>query len=89
MRNVYHQDPLNDEISVVADDFDMWNGLACWADEKTHYIADSGRSHGRDKPHHIRKFSVDAGGKLTSQGVLVDIDPGIPDGIRLYIDGNI
>lgn len=88
-RNVYRLDPLNGELSVVADDFDMPNGLAFSADETTLYIADSGRSHGRDKPHHIRKFSVGTGGKLTSLGVLADIDPGIPDGIRLDIDGNI
>ncbi|MDF2813532.1 MAG: SMP-30/gluconolactonase/LRE family protein [Microvirga sp.] len=88
-RNVYRLDPLSGELSVVADDFDMPNGLAFSADEKTLYVADSGRSHGRDKPHHIWKFAVGAGGKLTSQGVLADIDPGIPDGIRLDIDRNI
>jgi gluconolactonase len=88
-RNVYRLDPQSSELFVVVDDFDMSNGLAFSKDEKTLYVADSGRSHGQDKPHHIRKFSVGGRGKLTSQGLLADIDRAIPNGIRLDIDENV
>jgi gluconolactonase len=88
-RNVYRLDPTSGELGVVVDDFDMPNGLAFSADEKTLYIADSGRSHGPEKPHHVRKFSVSEAGKLTSHGILAEIDPGIPDGIRLDSEENV
>lgn len=87
--HVYRLDPADGNISIVADDFDKPNGLALSADEKTLYVADSGRSHGADKPHHIRAFSVQNNGSLINGRVFAEIDPGIPDGFRLDQDGNI
>ncbi len=87
--NVYRLDPANGSLRIVADDFDKPNGLAFSKDEKTLYVADSGRSHGPDKPHHVRAFDVGAEGSLKNGRVFAVIDPGIPDGFRLDVDGNL
>jgi gluconolactonase len=73
----------------MADDFVRPNGLAFSADEKTLYIADSARSHDPEAPHHVRAFSVGPKGKLSKGRVLCDVDPGVPDGLRLDVEGNI
>src|SRR5947209_2239118 len=46
---VFRFDPRTKDVKPVATDFNMPNGLCFSPDEKTLYIADSG------KPHHIRK----------------------------------
>ncbi len=86
--NVYRFDPRSGALTIVAVDFDKPNGLAFSADERSLYIADSGRSHGADRPHHIRRFDV-SGDKLTGGSVFAVIEPGIPDGFRIDIDGNL
>jgi gluconolactonase len=87
--NVYRVDAAGGEPHIVCDDFDKPNGLAFSPDEKLLYVADSGRSHGADKPHHIRVFDVAADNKLSGGRVFADIDPGVPDGFRLDVDGNL
>jgi gluconolactonase len=87
--NVYRLDAAGGEARIVCDDFDKPNGLAFSPDEQLLYIADSGRSHGADKPHHIRVFEVGANGKLSGGRVFADIDPGVPDGFRVDTDGNL
>jgi gluconolactonase len=87
--NVYRVDPADGVVRIVADDFDKPNGLAFSQDEKTLYVADSGRSHGPDQPHHIRAFDVAENGTLRGSRVLADIDPGIPDGFRVDVHNNL
>jgi gluconolactonase len=87
--NVYRLDPAGGDLRIVCDDFDKPNGLAFSSDEKRLYIADSGRSHGAGKPHHIRVFEVADDGTLTGGRVFAEIDPGVPDGLRLDVDGNL
>ena len=74
--------------SIVVDDFRRPNGLAFSPDEKLLYIADSGFWPNPDWPHHIRAFEV-ADGKLGNSRVIAEVSPGIPDGFRVDIDGNI
>jgi gluconolactonase len=87
--HVYRCDPETGEISAVATDFVKPNGLAFSADERQLFVADSGRSHAPDAPHHIRVFDVTDGRKLTNGRVFATIDPGVPDGFRLDEDGNL
>jgi gluconolactonase len=87
--HVYCCDPQTGEVSAVATDFVKPNGLAFSADERQLFIADSGRSHAPDAPHHIRVFDVTDGGKLSNGRVFATIDPGVPDGFRLDADGNL
>jgi gluconolactonase len=65
------------------------NGLAFSADERTLFVADSGRSHGADRPHHVRTFAVDEAGVLSAGRVFANIEPGVPDGLRLDEAGNL
>ena len=84
--HVYRVDP-DGEISVVTDDFNCPNGLAFSPDERRLYIADTGRIFG-DDPTHIRAFDVD-GTTLSGGDVFHVIDPGVADGFRCDIDGNV
>jgi gluconolactonase len=73
----------------VADDFVKPNGLAFSADEKILYIADSGFSHDPAGPHHIRAFTVGEDGRLSQGRVFFEVNPGVPDGMRVDIGGNV
>jgi gluconolactonase len=87
--NVYRLDPRDGSLRVVADDFSRPNGLAFSPDERTLYIADSGFWPDPTKPHHIRAFDVGADGRLGGSRVVSEVSPGIPDGFRIDLDGNI
>ncbi len=87
--HVYRIDPDNGRIKRVTTDFARPNGLAFSPDESILYIADSGRSLGPDHPHHIRQFRVGANGRLSGGKVFAEIDPGVPDGFRCDVDGNV
>jgi gluconolactonase len=66
------------------------NGLAFSPDESILYVADSGLSHDPDGPHHIRAYEVAADGKSVSNShVLTKVEPGLPDGFRIDVEGNI
>jgi gluconolactonase len=87
--HVYRVDAATGEVSRVADDFERPNGLAFSIDEKKLYIADSGRTHGDDLPHHIRVFDVVEGKTLKGGEVFAVCEPGFFDGFRLDEQGNI
>lgn len=80
-------------MHAVVTDFDKPNGLAFSADEKKLFIADSGAIAGAsfpginyDNPHHIRVFDVD-GTTLSGGKVFAQIEPGVPDGLRIDHEG--
>jgi gluconolactonase len=87
--NVFHVDPHNGQVSVVVDDFVQPNGICFSPDEKKLYVIDSGITHGG--PAHIRVFDVDiekgtvSNGKVFAEGFA----PGLTDGMRADIEGNI
>ena len=86
---VYRVDARSGEIRVVADDFVKPNGLAFSPDEKTLYIADTGRTHGRDMPAHIRVFEVRDDGTLDGGKVFADCTAGLFDGFRIDEAGRL
>jgi gluconolactonase len=95
---VFRFDPASGELSVVADDFIMPNGLAFSADESLLYIVDSGGDRGLDlfsipdelpDPHEIRVFDVIDGARLVNSRLFTKVSPGVPDGMRLDSDGNV
>ncbi len=88
--NVYRIDPQSGETLLVADDFEKPNGLAFSTDESILYIADTGASHIKDGPNHIRKFAVAADGKaLGKSSLFADCTSGFFDGFRLDTMGRI
>jgi gluconolactonase len=86
---VYRVDAKSGAIRVVADDFVKPNGLAFSPDEKKLYIADTGRSHGRDFPAHIRVFDVAEDGALGGGKVFADSTSGLFDGFRIDQAGRL
>lgn len=86
---LYRLDPGASEPVAVADDFAKPNGLAFSPDETLLYVADSGLSHDPLGPHHIRVFRVNVDGTLSGGKVFAEISPGVPDGVRVDVQGNV
>lgn len=86
-RCVYRLDPASGEASVIADDFTRPNGLCFSPDEATLYIVDTGITHGG--PSHIRVFDVDAARLRNGRIFAENFAPGMTDGIRADVHGNI
>lgn len=87
--HVYRVDATTGAIAIVADDFVQPNGIAFSCDESLLYIVDTGRTHKKNGPAHIRKFAVQSGGKLKDKGVFADCTAGLFDGLRLDDEGRI
>ena len=85
---VYRIDPSG-EITVVADDFVQPNGIAFSPDERRLYVVDTGASHVKDGPRHIRAFDVADDGKLSGGAVFAECTAGAYDGLRLDEAGRI
>ncbi len=82
--HVYRVDPETGDVAAVATDFVKPNGLAFSADEKYLFIADTGGTHQKDGPAHIRKFEIADNGKSLCGGeVFADCANGFFDGFRL------
>lgn len=78
------------EVSVIADDFVMPNGLAFSTDESKLYISDTGATHVTDGPQHIRVFSVANNGNTVSGGeIFADSTCGLFDGFRVDTEDRI
>jgi gluconolactonase len=73
----------------MADGFVKPNGLAFSPDETILYVADSGLTHDPDDPHHIVAFDVGGDGRLSHPRVFFVVSPGIPDGFRVHVEGNV
>lgn len=86
---VYRLDPATNQLELVTDDFDKPNGLCFSPDESRLYIGDSGRTHGDDRPHLVRVFDVVDGRRLTGGRLFAEIEPWVPDGMRVDVDGNL
>ncbi|CAN98406.1 MULTISPECIES: SMP-30/gluconolactonase/LRE family protein [Sorangium] len=88
-QRVYRLDPASGALTVAADDFVQPNGLAFSPDESLLYIADTGVTHVKDGPRHVRKFRVDAKGTLTGGEVFATCPAGVYDGFRVDVHGNL
>ena len=87
---VYRVAPDSGEITVVSEDFDKPNGISFSPDESVLYVGDTGRTHGDFRAHHLMAFDVTADGAgLTNPRVFAVIDPWVPDGFRVDVDGNV
>jgi gluconolactonase len=78
--------PDRDKLQLIIKDLPRPNGIAFSPDEKTLYIADSGKKM-------WMRYSVNADGSVGDGTVLLDAsaekEPGGPDGIRVDKNGNI
>jgi gluconolactonase len=87
--HVYRIDPHTGETRIAADDFVRPNGLAFSPDETRLYVADTGATHVKDGPRHIRIFDVDGSGGLSGGDVFATCTQGLFDGFRLDDAGRI
>ena len=87
--HVYRVDPNTGDVRVVADDFVRPNGIAFSPDEQRLYVADTGATHVKDGPRHIRVFDVDDQGSLSGGNVFATCTQGLFDGFRLDEAGRI
>ncbi len=87
--NVYRLDPESGEATVVTGNVEKPNGLCFSPDEKKLYIADTGATHTPGHSRHIRVYDVVDGNRLAKGRMFADMAPGLADGIRCDIDGNL
>lgn len=87
--NVYRYDPKTDEITAVVTDMRRPNGLAFSPAESLLYVSDTSKSHDADGFGHIRVYEVVDGRSTRNGRVFTEISPGLPDGFRLDIHGNL
>jgi gluconolactonase len=91
---VYRHDPATGETTVVADNFNKPNGLAFSPDESVLYITDTGANQApgtyfANLPHHVCAFDVQDGRHLRNERLFAVVSPGVPDGIKLDLQGRV
>jgi gluconolactonase len=87
--HVYRVDPQTGVCAIAADDFVRPNGLAFSPDERRLYVSDTGMTHVRDGPRHIRAFDVGRDGALSGGEVFATCTEGMFDGFRFDADGRL
>ncbi|MFT6301654.1 MAG: gluconolactonase [Granulosicoccus sp.] len=87
--HVYRIDPESLEVGCVTSDYVKPNGLAFSSDEKHLFIADTGGTHLKDGPAHIRKHTVLDDGTLGEGNVIADCNSGFFDGFRIDCEDRI
>ena len=91
---VYRHDPATGETAVVADGFNKPNGLAFSPDESVLYVTDTGANQAPGTyfpglPHHVRAYDVHDGRNLRNERLFAVVTPGVPDGIKLDVQGRV
>jgi gluconolactonase len=87
--NVYRLDPRTGEVTVVVSDLDKPNGICFSPDEKRLYIVDTGVPKHPSDPHPIYVCDVVDGVRLAQRRLFVNMAPGMSDGIRCDVEGNV
>ncbi len=85
VNGVFRVSPDGHEVSLVVSDMERPNGLAFSPDERLLYVDDSARKH-------IMAFDVESDGSLRGGRVFATLEadePGVPDGMKLDVEGNI
>jgi gluconolactonase len=84
---VFRYDPSTEATTIVVTDMQRPNGLAFSPDESLLYVADSaGANYGGN--HNIRVYEVE-GHRVVNGRVFAEIEPGVPDGLRVDARGNV
>lgn len=96
-RYVFRWDPAEETLTPVVIDVEAPNGLAFSPDESLLYVADSSifpadRDHPNpDRPggHAIHVYDVFESRHAKNGRTFVEVEPGLPDGIRVDAEGNV
>ncbi|MDA1193515.1 MAG: SMP-30/gluconolactonase/LRE family protein [Candidatus Poribacteria bacterium] len=87
--NVYRLDPKTGKAAVVAMELEKPNGICFSPDYSKLYVVDTGSTHTEGWNKHIRVYDVVDGDHLANGEMFCDMAPGIADGIRCDVEGNL
>ena len=87
--HVYRIDPETGAVRQMTTDFVMPNGLAFSVDESLLYIIDTGSTHIKGGPNHLRRFRVGQDQSLAGGEVLATNRAEQFDGLRLDTEGRL
>ena len=76
-------------MTVASRDLVHPNGLAFSPDERTMYVSDTSVARIEGGNHHILAFDVVDGRRLDAPRVFVVMEPGVSDGLRVDVEGNV
>ena len=88
-RCVFRIDPKSGDLAIATDELGKPNGLAFSPDDRFCTSPTPSVTHDPQGAHEIVAFDVSPEGKLSSRRTFAVIDPGVPDGFRVDVDGNI
>lgn len=87
---VFRYDPRDGSLAVVSEVFEHPNGLAFTPDEQRLYISDTSAAAGHgQRRHHILAFDVVDGVRLGEAELFAVMEPGVPDGFRVDVNGDV
>jgi gluconolactonase len=86
---VYRLDRATGELTIASRDLVHPNGLAFSPDELTMYVSDTSIARPGGSNHHILAFDVVNGRRLSSPRVFLVMEPGVSDGMRVDVEGNV
>ena len=87
---VFRFEPATGDLAIVSDDLVDPNGLAFSSDEAVLYVSDTSSARVPNGNHHILVFDVVSDGRrLARPRVFREIEPGVSDGFRVDVDGNV
>jgi len=87
--NVYRLDPKSGEATVVVSDRNKPNGICFSPDEKKLYLVDTGTPQKASDPRPIWVYDVENGVRVKNGRIFANMAPGLSDGIRCDVDGNL
>jgi gluconolactonase len=88
---VFRFDPACGEVTPVVLDVEEPNGLAFSPDESLLYVTDTAAALGRwgSGNHHLRVYDVRGGRWCKSGRLFAEVSPGLADGFRCDVHGNV
>jgi gluconolactonase len=86
---VFRFDGTGGDLEKAGFDLIHPNGLAFSPDESTLYVSDTSVARIEGGSHHIVAFDVVDGRALASPRVFAVIEPGVSDGLRVDVEGNV
>ncbi|KAL2415640.1 hypothetical protein ABEF95_004561 [Exophiala dermatitidis] len=91
---VYRLNPDTGAVTVVADGFDLPNGITFSPNGSYAYVTDTGAQYSFygynfTAPASIYRYTVEADGTFSNRKLFTYVSPGIPDGIHCDTNGNV
>jgi gluconolactonase len=86
---VFRFDEITGDLAPVVIDMEDPNGLAFSPDERILYVSDTSAALRADGKHWIRAYDVTRGRRCKNGRVFAEVSPGLSDGFRVDVHGNV